>query len=70
VSEQAETPTGQSAPASSTLGTPPTDSWSPPSSSSGGGGVAAVVEERPEVAVGAAFAGGFLLALILKRIAS
>jgi len=28
------------------------------------------VEERPEIAVGAAFAGGFLLALILKRLAS
>ena len=26
--------------------------------------------DRPEVAVGAAFAGGFLAALILKRIAS
>ena len=26
--------------------------------------------DRPEVAVGAAFAGGFLVALILKRIAS
>jgi hypothetical protein len=30
---------------------------------------AALADERPEVAVGAAFAGGFLLALILKRIA-
>jgi hypothetical protein len=26
--------------------------------------------DRPEVAIGAAFAGGFLVALILKRIAS
>ena len=30
---------------------------------------AALVEERPEVAVGAAFAGGLVLALILKRLA-
>jgi hypothetical protein len=30
---------------------------------------AAIAEERPEVAVGAAFAGGFLLAMILRRIA-
>jgi hypothetical protein len=32
--------------------------------------VAARVDERPELAVGAAFAGGLLLALILKRLAS
>jgi hypothetical protein len=32
--------------------------------------VAARVDERPELAVGAAFAGGVLLALILKRLAS
>jgi hypothetical protein len=31
--------------------------------------VAARVEERPELGVGVAFAGGFLLALILKRLA-
>lgn len=30
---------------------------------------AAIANERPEVAAGAAFAGGFLLALILRRIA-
>jgi hypothetical protein len=30
---------------------------------------AAVVNERPEVIVGAAFAGGFLVAMILKRLA-
>jgi hypothetical protein len=30
---------------------------------------AAIVDERPEVAVGAAFAGGLLFALILKRVA-
>lgn len=31
-------------------------------------GAAAVVNERPEVAVGAAFVGGLALALILKRL--
>jgi hypothetical protein len=31
--------------------------------------IAARVDERPELAVGAAFAGGVLLALILKRLA-
>jgi len=30
---------------------------------------AAVIHERPEVGVGAAFGGGLILALILKRIA-
>ncbi|HUA05604.1 MAG TPA: hypothetical protein VMB27_16980 [Solirubrobacteraceae bacterium] len=30
---------------------------------------AALAEERPEVAVGAAFAGGLVVALILKRLA-
>lgn len=38
----------------------------PPPSPSGG---AALPSERPEIAVGAAFAGGFVLALILKRLA-
>jgi hypothetical protein len=36
---------------------------------SAGQQVAAHVDERPELAVGAAFGGGLLLALILKRIA-
>ena len=35
-----------------------------------GAQVAAKVEERPEIVVGAAFAGGFLLAMILKRLAN
>jgi len=30
---------------------------------------AAMADERPEVAVGAAFAGGLVLAMILKRLA-
>jgi hypothetical protein len=31
--------------------------------------VATLAHDRPEVVVGAAFAGGFLLAMILKRLA-
>ena len=33
------------------------------------GGAAALVEERPEVAAGAAFAAGFVCAMILRRLA-
>jgi hypothetical protein len=42
------------------------------SAASPGGGtsdVAAKVQERPELAVGGAFAGGMILALVLKRLA-
>lgn len=45
--------------------TPPAADAVPPSSSS----AAAAVSDRPEIAVGAAFAGGLALALILKRLA-
>ena len=38
--------------------------------SSGGFDLATLAHDRPEVVVGAAFAAGFLLAMILKRIAS
>jgi hypothetical protein len=31
--------------------------------------VAALIDERPEIGVGAAFAGGLALAMILKRLA-
>jgi hypothetical protein len=55
VSEQPESPSVES---------PPASEQSP------GAQVAARVDERPELAVGAAFGGGFLLALILKRLAS
>jgi hypothetical protein len=47
----------------------PTDTappWAPESQSSG---PAAVINDRPEIAVGAAFAGGLVFALILKRLA-
>jgi hypothetical protein len=37
--------------------------------SSGGFDLAALAHDRPELVVGAAFAGGFLLAMILKRLA-
>jgi hypothetical protein len=66
VSEQPQTPAGQ---ATSTIGATPSDAPSP-SASWSAGGPAGVVQDRPEIAVGAAFAGGFVLALILKRIAS
>jgi hypothetical protein len=43
----------------------------PPVASSGliPADLAARFEERPELAAGAAFAGGFVLAMILKRLA-
>jgi hypothetical protein len=37
--------------------------------SSGGFDLAQLAHDRPELVVGAAFAGGFLLAMILKRLA-
>ena len=37
--------------------------------SPGGFDLAQLAHDRPEVVIGAAFAGGFLLAMILKRIA-
>jgi hypothetical protein len=37
-------------------------------SAAGAGGVLELINERPEIGAGAAFAGGFLLALILKRL--
>jgi hypothetical protein len=71
VTEDTQTSTGQSAAADS-LDAPGSSSAQQPSA----GGAASVQEravalanERPEVAAGAAFAGGLLLALILKRLA-
>jgi hypothetical protein len=46
----------------------PAPAYEPLASPDGAAGTS-VSAERPEVAVGAAFAGGFLLALILKRLA-
>jgi hypothetical protein len=51
---------------------PPEPPFPPPSAAGdgGGGGTAgASASERPEIPVAAAFAGGFALAMILKRLA-
>ncbi|MEO6857901.1 MAG: hypothetical protein ABI323_04855 [Solirubrobacteraceae bacterium] len=45
----------------------PAPAWAP--TDGDGGAPAANVADRPEIAVGAAFAGGFTLALLLKRLA-
>jgi len=53
----------------------PTAASSPPAQASGQQAsglqsrVAAITEDKPEVAVGAAFASGFLFAMILRRFA-
>jgi hypothetical protein len=41
----------------------------PPAPAYNGGGSPAGPADRPELQIGAAFAGGFVLALILKRFA-
>jgi len=74
VTEQPETTDGQPAPAPAEADVPATDSpqpasWAPPDASANDSGAALAGDERPEIPVGAAFAGGFVLALILKRIA-
>jgi hypothetical protein len=49
-----------------------TSTWQQPepaASPQGSSSPAEILEERPEVGVGAAFAGGLVLALILKRLA-
>ena len=46
-----------------------TANWVPPAPRAQPSSGAIVVAERPELAVGAAFAGGLLAALILKRLA-
>ena len=47
---------------------PPVSDWRPEDDLSSGV-PAALAAERPEIAVGAAFAGGLVFALILKRLA-
>lgn len=47
----------------------PGEAWSPEGSDDSGPSPSAAASERPEVAVGAVFAGGLVLALILKRLA-
>ena len=69
MSEQPENGTPEEA----TAAEPVAPVWTPPpasaSPSPAASGPAAIAQERPEVAVGAAFAGGFVFALILKRLA-
>jgi hypothetical protein len=51
---------------------PEPSAWTPSSSPEGSdtpSGPAALAADRPEVAIGAAFAGGLVLALLLKRLA-
>jgi hypothetical protein len=52
---------------------PAASEWSRPENDTGDGagpaaGAASRFEERPELAVGAAFAGGFVIAMVLKRL--
>jgi len=56
-------PGEQSTFASDGAAPPPAPPWYSPE------GAQALADERPEVAIGAAFAGGFLLAMILRRLA-
>jgi hypothetical protein len=66
VTEQTETSSSEPTPTDS----PPASDQSAVSGQSGlPQRAAALVDERPELAAGAAFAGGFLLAMIFKRIA-
>ncbi len=73
MTEQPETPAAEPT-ADGAAGQPTVEqaaSWVPqPASAEGTAGPgSAAVADRPELAVGAAFAGGFLIALILKRLA-
>jgi hypothetical protein len=61
-----ETPPAAPAAAVPASPPPPSAGAPAPSPSSGGG---SLVGDRPELAVGGAFAGGLVLALILKRLA-
>jgi hypothetical protein len=46
----------------------PVPAFSPPSFTTPGGGAPAGAASRPEIAIGAAFAGGFAIAMLLKRL--
>ena len=70
MSEQPESPaTVAGEPVVEPSGTPVWTPPAPPQEDLGASGAAAVANDRPEVAVGAAFAGGLVLALIFKRLA-
>jgi hypothetical protein len=47
----------------------PAPVWAAPPDAEGAGAITPAAGDRPELAVGAAFAGGFIMALILKRLA-
>jgi hypothetical protein len=49
------------------IGEEPAAGWTPPAATPAP--IVEIVEKRPEVAAGGAFAGGLVLALILKRLA-
>jgi hypothetical protein len=66
--EPDDPPVVSPAPAPAPAPVPPVSDWRPEDDRSSGG-PAAMAAERPEIAVGAAFAGGLVLALILKRLA-
>ena len=72
---EATVPAGQPAPpeavpAQPAAGASPAPEPStPPHNASDGSSAAALASERPELAVGVAFAGGFLFAMLLKRLA-
>jgi hypothetical protein len=76
VNDQPETQDGQSVPAAGDVHVPaqaspqPATSWTPADAPASDAATSpAPGGDRPEVAVGAAFAGGFLLAMILRRLA-
>ena len=70
MTEDIQTSTGQPAVQDSpgTAGDPPAQASTAAGGASVQERVLALANERPEVAVGAAFAGGLLLAMILKRL--
>ena len=68
---QAPDPDLPTPPEPAAIATPSAEPFAPPPSahSAPSGPPGAGAGQRPEIAVGAAFAGGFALALILKRLA-
>jgi hypothetical protein len=62
-------PASQPTAASAAITPPPVPGPTPPPPPSGDGGVVAPATDRPEVAIGAAFAGGFAIAMLLRRLA-
>jgi hypothetical protein len=73
VTDESETPTSQlsadGAAGQESVADQQTASWVPQPSPAEPGYGAMAASDRPELAVGAAFAGGLLAALILKRLA-